>query len=360
MSMRASTPAGDRDRGGGRRARVLPRSCGRRRSGRRTWPGDRDRPDRDHERPVRGSGTHRRRLRRARCLHRDGEPGRHGRGLQWSMTFDGLTGPATAAHIHVAPRGQPGPVVVPLCGTVHEPGERHRQRRRRPCSRRIQTGGAYVNVHTDTEPGRRDPRPGRYHRAAPHARSARGRRSRSRRATCGVPTGSFVATVAKEGTTGAVTWRLTFARLTGPARRGAHPHRPGRTGRARRRCALRPVPERPAWKRGSERGDARRAGGGTRLREHPHEAEPGRRDPRAAAGCRAPDRLGDASSSGARFASGRPTRALRAGAARVRSAAPCRLAGRSHTMVSGCRARRRPSSPEPPSSRSSSSSFAAS
>ena len=55
----ASTPAGDRDRGGRRRNRALSRSCGRRRSGRRTWPGDRDRPDRDHERTVRGSGTHR-------------------------------------------------------------------------------------------------------------------------------------------------------------------------------------------------------------------------------------------------------------------------------------------------------------
>ena len=43
-------------------------------------------------------------------------------------------------------------------------------------------------------------------------------------------TGSFVATVTKEGTTGSVTWRLTFARLSGRAV-AAHIHI-GRTGRA--------------------------------------------------------------------------------------------------------------------------------
>lgn len=32
----------------------------------------------------------------------------------WEITVSGITLPATAAHIHVAPVGQPGPVVVPL------------------------------------------------------------------------------------------------------------------------------------------------------------------------------------------------------------------------------------------------------
>ena len=44
--------------------------------------------------------------------------------------------------------------------------------------------------------------------------------------------GTFVATAAKEGTTGAVTWRLTFSCLTGPAL-AAHIHI-GRAGRAGR------------------------------------------------------------------------------------------------------------------------------
>jgi hypothetical protein len=31
-----------------------------------------------------------------------------------SMTFSNLTGPAVAAHIHLAPPGTPGPIIVPL------------------------------------------------------------------------------------------------------------------------------------------------------------------------------------------------------------------------------------------------------
>jgi hypothetical protein len=68
--------------------------------------------------------------------------------LTWKLTFAKLTGPATAAHIHMAPKGQSGNVVVPLCG---------------PCTNG-QTGTStitasvlaafkkhllYVNVHTD-------------------------------------------------------------------------------------------------------------------------------------------------------------------------------------------------------------------
>ena len=35
--------------------------------------------------------------------------------LRWRLTFSKLTGPATAAHIHMAARGTAGNVVVPLC-----------------------------------------------------------------------------------------------------------------------------------------------------------------------------------------------------------------------------------------------------
>jgi hypothetical protein len=71
--------------------------------------------------------------------------------LTWKLTFSKLTGPANAAHIHMAAKGKSGGVVVPLCG---------------PC-----TSGAsgtatispsvlaafgkhqlYVNVHTDKNP----------------------------------------------------------------------------------------------------------------------------------------------------------------------------------------------------------------
>jgi CHRD domain-containing protein len=71
--------------------------------------------------------------------------------LTWTLTFAKLTGPATAAHIHMAAKGQSGNVVVPLCG---------------PCTSG-QTGTStlpasvlaafkkhllYVNVHTAKNP----------------------------------------------------------------------------------------------------------------------------------------------------------------------------------------------------------------
>src|SRR5437588_2765306 len=71
--------------------------------------------------------------------------------LHWRLTFARLTGPATAAHIHMAARGKSGAVVVPLCG---------------PCKSGV-TGTAtisaalrsaftkhllYVNVHTTKNP----------------------------------------------------------------------------------------------------------------------------------------------------------------------------------------------------------------
>ena len=193
------------------------------------------------------------------------------------MTFDGLTGPATAAHIHVAPRGQPGPVVVPLCGRARAPASGTASVDATVLAA-IQTGGAYVNVHTDRN--RAGEIRGQVGITAPLSTALGSRqevpkpKGNVRRAT-----GSFVATVAKGGDDR----RRHLAPHVRPAdragRRGAHPHGPRRTGRPRRGRALRPVPERPARKRRRERGDARCPRGGTRLREHPHEAEPGRRDP---------------------------------------------------------------------------------
>lgn len=40
----------------------------------------------------------------------------NGNTLSWKLTYAGLTGPATAAHIHMAARGKAGNVIVPLCG----------------------------------------------------------------------------------------------------------------------------------------------------------------------------------------------------------------------------------------------------
>jgi CHRD domain-containing protein len=71
--------------------------------------------------------------------------------LSWTLTFAKLTGPATAAHIHLGGMGKAGNVVVALCG---------------PCKssmkgtgtitasllKTIKKHGTYVNVHTAKNP----------------------------------------------------------------------------------------------------------------------------------------------------------------------------------------------------------------
>src|SRR5438105_3660728 len=87
----------------------------------------------------------------------DHATGSHGKGtftaditgskLKFTLKFSGLTGAASAAHIHLGPKGKAGPVLVALCG---------------PCKnavtstvpltaaaiKAIEKGNAYVNVHT--------------------------------------------------------------------------------------------------------------------------------------------------------------------------------------------------------------------
>jgi len=93
------------------------------------------------------------------------EGGAHGKftytidGDQFCYTLDvvGLTQPAGAAHIHIGPRDEPGPVVIPLevpaetsfqvddCTTVTDPAILD--------GVRANPGAYYVNVHTPTYPG---------------------------------------------------------------------------------------------------------------------------------------------------------------------------------------------------------------
>jgi hypothetical protein len=151
-----------------------------------------------------------------------------GAGLSWSMTFSGLSGPATAAHIHIAARGQPGPVSVPLCAPCTSPASGTATVDATVLAA-LQAGGAYVNVHTDRN--RAGEIRGQVGVLAPvrSALSARQEvprpKGNTRRAA-----GSLVASVTKEGTTGSLTWRLTYSRLTGRAV-AAHIHI-GRVGRA--------------------------------------------------------------------------------------------------------------------------------
>jgi hypothetical protein len=135
--------------------------------------------------------------------------------LAWRLDFSNLSGNAIAAHIHVAARGTAGPVRVPLCA---------------PCSSgvsgtatidaammdAIQNDRAYVNVHTPTNPAGeiRD----QVSVVAAVKTTLRASQERPRpKGKVGRAKGTFTATVSRSGTSGVVTWKLTFSKLTGKA-----------------------------------------------------------------------------------------------------------------------------------------------
>jgi len=74
-----------------------------------------------------------------------------GKTLTWSLTFSGLTGPATAAHIHMAAMGASGPVVVPLCGPCKS-GVKGTATLSAALLSALKTHKLYVNVHTAKNP----------------------------------------------------------------------------------------------------------------------------------------------------------------------------------------------------------------
>jgi hypothetical protein len=148
--------------------------------------------------------------------------------LNWTLTFTNLSGPATAAHIHVAERGQPGPVAVPLCSPCTS-GASGTANVNAAALEAIQADRAYVNVHTALNgPGEIR---GQVARTASVRSSLNARQEVPRpKGKVNRARGTFVAVVTKEGTTGSVAWRLTFSRLTGRAV-AAHIHR-GQRGRS--------------------------------------------------------------------------------------------------------------------------------
>jgi hypothetical protein len=73
------------------------------------------------------------------------------RTLSWRLTFRGLTGRASAAHIHLAKPGVAGPVAVPLCGPCRS-GVRGTARVNARTVTALLRGRAYVNVHTRRNP----------------------------------------------------------------------------------------------------------------------------------------------------------------------------------------------------------------
>ncbi|MBV9786395.1 MAG: CHRD domain-containing protein [Acidisphaera sp.] len=74
--------------------------------------------------------------------------------LSWTVTFSGLTGPATAAHFHgPAAPGANGPVTVPIgSGNVTSPASGARTLTDAQAAD-FTAGRWYVNVHTAAHPG---------------------------------------------------------------------------------------------------------------------------------------------------------------------------------------------------------------
>lgn len=70
----------------------------------------------------------------------------------WKLIFGGLTGGATAAHIHKGRPGTAGAVLVPLCGPCKS-GQTGSASISAATLKAMQTGAAYVNVHTAKNPG---------------------------------------------------------------------------------------------------------------------------------------------------------------------------------------------------------------
>ncbi len=70
-----------------------------------------------------------------------------GRTLTWRLTYKGLSGKATASHIHVGARGKAGAVRVALCGPCKS-GARGSAKVDARTATALLGGSTYVNVHT--------------------------------------------------------------------------------------------------------------------------------------------------------------------------------------------------------------------
>jgi hypothetical protein len=71
--------------------------------------------------------------------------------LTWKLTFSGLTGAATAAHIHLGGMGKAGNVVVPLCGPCKS-GVKGTATLSSKLLGDLKKHLLYVNVHTGKNP----------------------------------------------------------------------------------------------------------------------------------------------------------------------------------------------------------------
>jgi uncharacterized cupredoxin-like copper-binding protein len=70
-----------------------------------------------------------------------------GQTLRWKLTFSHLSSKATGAHVHLAPRGKAGPVLVALCGPCTSARSGSAKLTRAQATA-IKNGRTYTNVHT--------------------------------------------------------------------------------------------------------------------------------------------------------------------------------------------------------------------
>jgi CHRD domain len=71
--------------------------------------------------------------------------------ITWRLRFSHLTGRAVAAHIHIGRSGRSGPVGVSLCGPCRN-GQSRTSKLTAATLVALETGRAYVNVHTPKNP----------------------------------------------------------------------------------------------------------------------------------------------------------------------------------------------------------------
>jgi hypothetical protein len=137
----------------------------------------------------------------------------NGADFTWKLAFARLTGPANAAHLHIAAKGEAGPVIVPLCSpcTNNQTGKASLTAGDVSA---LRAGRVYVNIHTPANPagevrgqvdivdkqavtmraGQEIPRP---KGVSPKAK------------------GGFTSTVTRSGLATSMRWRLGWFSLTG-------------------------------------------------------------------------------------------------------------------------------------------------
>jgi Cu/Zn superoxide dismutase len=135
--------------------------------------------------------------------------------LAWKLEFSNLSANAIAAHIHVAARGTPGPVRVPLCAPCTS-GVTGTATIDAAVLEAIENDRAYVNVHTPTNPAGeiRD----QVSITASVKTTLRASQERPRpKGKVAKAKGIFSATITRSGDSGVIAWKLTFGKLTGKA-----------------------------------------------------------------------------------------------------------------------------------------------